>query len=555
MRLTPIATPQITGPRNSGGVSFRSVLARGPQGLPGPGAAAWPADTAVTTDAVYQAPDGSWIKSLGNRTTRASFDATEQTFWVAVLGKAGTVEAVALSAAIDLQAVGRITSTEHAPALGLFFPEAEGAVGDGTTNDTAAIAAAIDACTAAGGGRVVLRPDKTYSVEYVKLKTGVTIDGVHCSRSVARFEHRDNATEHLISLFDGNVSDTGIVNMGLNGRVASQTNAVDGIHLDNTAGGATMLPKHVVKNVHIRSVKGDGLVMGANTRASLVDGFTIYAADGYGVRLKSADSIVTNGDVAQSGLSGVYINGGASYLLSTIKSWFSGRIDGVGNGFWIGGNANLATGLYSQENKGNGFHFFRSGVTLTGNNFTGCTSDADNTAASTYDGFNVFNMTNSTIVGTVCNNASAGVTGNALTIAGGSSGNDITLTTSGLSSWAVEGADQGLNAIRVNGREGRVQTITWTSTQSLGSPYDARTKAVTLAGNTTISNPGRKPAGMQLRLVMKQDGTGGRTVTFSSDFKVSSAWVPVTTANLTNIIDFQSDGTNWLQTGQTLGLA
>lgn len=32
-----------------------------------------------------------------------------------------------------------------------------GAVGDGATNDAAAIQSAIDACNAAGGGRVVLR--------------------------------------------------------------------------------------------------------------------------------------------------------------------------------------------------------------------------------------------------------------------------------------------------------------------------------------------------------------------------------------------------------------
>lgn len=37
-----------------------------------------------------------------------------------------------------------------------------GAIGDGTANDTAAIQAAIDACSAAGGGRVVLPGGKTY---------------------------------------------------------------------------------------------------------------------------------------------------------------------------------------------------------------------------------------------------------------------------------------------------------------------------------------------------------------------------------------------------------
>lgn len=84
------------------GVGSRAVLTpragKGDQGLPGPGAAAWTALQAVTTGAVRQAPDGSWIKSTGDRTTRASFDATEQGFWVATLDSSGTIESDALSA-------------------------------------------------------------------------------------------------------------------------------------------------------------------------------------------------------------------------------------------------------------------------------------------------------------------------------------------------------------------------------------------------------------------------------------------------------------------------
>lgn len=101
MRLTPIATPTITGPRNGGGISLKAVLGVGPQGLPGPGSAAWTAAQAVTTGAVRQAPDGSWIKSTANRTTGSSFDATEQTFWETVSATSGTLEHAALSASTD----------------------------------------------------------------------------------------------------------------------------------------------------------------------------------------------------------------------------------------------------------------------------------------------------------------------------------------------------------------------------------------------------------------------------------------------------------------------
>jgi hypothetical protein len=91
-------TPQVFKVQGGGSVSLGVVLGKGPQGLPGPGSAAWTAGQAVTSGAVRQAPDGSWIKSTATRTTGATFDATEQGFWTAVAATSGTIEAAALSA-------------------------------------------------------------------------------------------------------------------------------------------------------------------------------------------------------------------------------------------------------------------------------------------------------------------------------------------------------------------------------------------------------------------------------------------------------------------------
>ena len=48
-----------------------------------------------------------------------------------------------------------------------------GAVGDGATNDAAAIQSAIDACNAAGGGRVVMEGVHTYYTSSIELKSNV----------------------------------------------------------------------------------------------------------------------------------------------------------------------------------------------------------------------------------------------------------------------------------------------------------------------------------------------------------------------------------------------
>lgn len=76
------------------------------------GTPAWTAAQAVTTGDVRQAPDGSWIKSTATRTTGASFDSTERTFWTAVLATSGTIESDALAAIIS----GSLTTLNTAVA-------------------------------------------------------------------------------------------------------------------------------------------------------------------------------------------------------------------------------------------------------------------------------------------------------------------------------------------------------------------------------------------------------------------------------------------------------
>src|SRR5665647_3212920 len=59
------------------------------------------------------------------------------------------------------------------PATGVFSVRDFGAVGDGKTLDTAAINKAVEACSTAGGGQVLLPPGR-YLSGTVYLKSGVT---------------------------------------------------------------------------------------------------------------------------------------------------------------------------------------------------------------------------------------------------------------------------------------------------------------------------------------------------------------------------------------------
>src|SRR5215218_4296057 len=70
-----------------------------------------------------------------------------------------------------------LLATALAPAHGaapVFNVRDHGAIGDGTTHDTAALNKAVEACAAAGGGQVLFPPGK-YLTGTVHLKSNVTL--------------------------------------------------------------------------------------------------------------------------------------------------------------------------------------------------------------------------------------------------------------------------------------------------------------------------------------------------------------------------------------------
>lgn len=68
---------------------------------------------------------------------------------------------------------------------------------------------------------------------------------------------------------------------------------------------------------------------------------------------------------------------------------------------------------------------------------------------------------------------------------------------------------------------------------------------VTLGGNRTLANPTNKRDGGSYSLWVFQDGTGGRTLSYGSDYKWVGGTAPVigTGANDLTILSFESDGT------------
>lgn len=75
---------------------------------------------------------------------------------------------------------------------------------------------------------------------------------------------------------------------------------------------------------------------------------------------------------------------------------------------------------------------------------------------------------------------------------------------------------------------------------------------VTLEGNRTLANPTNGEAGGTYLLVVKQDATGSRTLSFGANYLFPSGTAPTlsTSANAVDVLSFIFDGTNMLGVAQ-----
>ena len=92
-------------------------------------------------------------------------------------------------------------------------------------------------------------------------------------------------------------------------------------------------------------------------------------------------------------------------------------------------------------------------------------------------------------------------------------------------------------------------SITWdASTQDVAK--------VTLAGNRTLSSATSGTTGQFISLLIIQDGTGSRTLTWNAAYEFASDTAPTltTTANLGDLFVFRYNGSKWLEVGRNQAL-
>jgi|TARA_R110002020_G_scaffold256186_1_gene469833 hypothetical protein len=92
-------------------------------------------------------------------------------------------------------------------------------------------------------------------------------------------------------------------------------------------------------------------------------------------------------------------------------------------------------------------------------------------------------------------------------------------------------------------------TITWNAaTQEVCK--------VTLAGNRTMAAPTNSTTGQFISILVIQDGTGGRTISWNAVFEFTTDTAPTltTTAAKGDIFVFRYNGAKWLEVGKNLNL-
>ena len=79
---------------------------------------------------------------------------------------------------------------------------------------------------------------------------------------------------------------------------------------------------------------------------------------------------------------------------------------------------------------------------------------------------------------------------------------------------------------------------------------------VTLAGNRIVAAPTNGTTGQFISLLVIQDATGSRTLTWNAVYEFASDTAPTltTTANLGDVFVFRYNGTKWIEVGRNLAL-
>ena len=480
--------------------------------------------------------DGDWGQVLNDFLQIAhNADGTLQpssVFAAGAYGKPGSgIPASDLAASVQtaLTAAGSALQPNANGLSDWFNVKHYGAKGDGSTDDTAAIQAALNAAATAGG--VVYIPAATYIISNIAIDTNVTLCGAGWATIL---QAKSGTTGYLIALTHPSTSrQVTIRDLALSTPYGGAT--AGHILLDNTGwtGGDPFDCMHRVFNVFSFNSGGDAFHFGANTRGLVVSGCSQYQATGFGFHFEGGctDSFISHCNSGPSGSHGFNV-AGWNNMLTSCKSFWAGYNTATNtwdlwkNGFELSGRNNSLVACQAQQSSNHGFNLIQCQYA----NVSGCECDSNATGNTAGVAINLTDATYCTVANNV---GMPGIGGSAgpgpgeqiygIQVSGTCTGTSITgnavagtsgpynLTGTGYSFGPIEGA------VTLTQSGGNV-----TADASLGNVF-----RVTLsASGWTITAPLNHIDGHIISYEISQDSTGSRTFSWAGAFDFGTAGQP-----------------------------
>lgn len=439
-----------------------------------------------------------------------------------------------------------VTKISERPRALSSFP---GVVGDGVTDDTSAIQAAINTGIPIAVGR------NTHLITQLKLQTKTRLEGFGYD---SWFRQKAGFSGPMFVLNSGNVELTVLKNLRLNGNKTVQTTTNHGIYFDNTGFTGTYSdPGHLIENVIVEQCKGNGVhLLGKASECQLINVFA-YLNDGAGFYIDWADNHFRNCVAANNGQAGFHLTSLASNSrLTGCKAFFNGAAMTVstdrGEGFYLAGaSGNELAACEAQDNYGHGF-----GLNAAFDNvLSACGADSNGQFAglTLSSGFYLISSSRNKIQGYSKNRAGRTTQqyGAYLDFATGTNtANDINIavtanTTRAINVWTVTTSGTN-NSIVLGASNGGLQRLGTGATPDI---VDGSIVYFVLTGGMTVNHVTNRWPGMRVAFIFQQDATGGRVISWNSAYKIDPTWTPNTGSALTNTIEFIFDGSVYRQIG------
>lgn len=298
---------------------------------------------------------------------------------------------------------------------------------------------------------------------------------------------------------------------------------------------------------------------------------TAYECKGNGFR-PTYDTSWANCTAGRNGKSGWHIAHSAIKIVSS-KAWWSGyRMPEEGwnlyasNGFSFanGTRGSSLVGCEAQDNYANGFSFDN----CNGHSAVGCIADSNNRRRATSVGVDFFTAIGNRFEGLVYDRYTDNYRhqpralrfresslGNSVKIMHRHYGGDASLSPSQfIAHFSDDTEDYARgNDIDINCYNGYQTLAPGTLAPT---PYHGRRIKIGLSGDVTINHSTSTMVheGAEMTFFFQQDGTGGRTVTFSSDFDTGTGFTASTAANSWSTISFFWNSFRWIKTSEITGV-